>query len=153
MYLSRLSRELGRPATLDDVPDQELDRIAGQRFDLVWHLGVWQREPAARQVSRSNPEWRQEYRELLPDLTEEDIPGSCFAITGCNGFSFLRRGGIDYPLLPLHRVVESVQSRQGRPSARGAAMFTWRSAILTWTIGASRRRMMARPLIASMYRR
>ena len=33
-------------------------------------------------VSRSNPEWRQEFEEALPDLAEEDIAGSGFAITG-----------------------------------------------------------------------
>ena len=40
--LSELSAALGRPATLDDVPDAELDRLAADGFDLVWFLGVWQ---------------------------------------------------------------------------------------------------------------
>jgi glycosidase len=38
--------------------------------------------PEAQRVSRSNPEWRKEFQETLPDLDEEDIPGSGFAITG-----------------------------------------------------------------------
>ena len=51
-------------------------------FDWVWFLSVWQTGPAAQQVSRSNPEWRKEFQETLPDLREEDIAGSGFAITG-----------------------------------------------------------------------
>ena len=46
--LSELSVELGRPATLDDIPDAELDRLAADGFDLVWFLGVWQTGQAAR---------------------------------------------------------------------------------------------------------
>ena len=51
-------------------------------FDWVWFLSVWQTGLAGRQVSRSNPEWRKEFEETLPDLREEDIAGSGFAITG-----------------------------------------------------------------------
>lgn len=78
--LGELARERGRPATLDDVPDAELDALAADGFDLVWFLGVWQTGEAARRVSRSKPEWLVEYRLALPDLTEEDITGSPFAV-------------------------------------------------------------------------
>ncbi|MFO0844660.1 MAG: alpha-amylase family glycosyl hydrolase [Gemmataceae bacterium] len=82
VWLTALSHAVGRPATLDDVPDAELDRLAERGFDWVWLLSVWQTGPEARRVSRANPEWVEEYRHTLPDLTEEDIPGSGFAITG-----------------------------------------------------------------------
>src|SRR5678815_507792 len=72
----------GRPATLDDIPDAELDRVAAMGFDWVWLLSVWQTGEAGQRVSRTNPEWRREFRETLPDLREEDIAGSGFAITG-----------------------------------------------------------------------
>src|SRR5512139_689559 len=78
--LSELAWALGRPATLDDVTDGELDRLAADGFDLVWLLGVWQTGEAARRVSRSKPEWLQEYRRVLPDFTEADVAGSCFAV-------------------------------------------------------------------------
>ena len=78
--LSELARELGRPATLDDVTDAELDGLAADGFDLVWFLGVWQTGQAARRVSRSKPEWLEEYRRVLPDFREEDVTGSCFAV-------------------------------------------------------------------------
>ena len=80
VWLTELSRTLGRTATLDDVPDAELDRLAKLGFDWVWFLSVWQTGPAAQAISRANPEWRREFEETLPDLTNEDIAGSGFAI-------------------------------------------------------------------------
>jgi hypothetical protein len=89
VWLTELSRALGRPATLDDIPDAELDRLAEKGFDWVWFLSVWQTGLAAQRVSRQNPEWRREFEETLPDLKEEDIPGSGFAITGYTVHSLL----------------------------------------------------------------
>ena len=80
--LTELSRALGRPATLDDVPEAELDRVAGMGFDWVWLLSVWRTGPTGQRVSRAHSEWRREFEETLPDLREEDIAGSGFAITG-----------------------------------------------------------------------
>src|SRR5262245_14379701 len=82
VWLRELSCNLGRAATLDDIPDAELDRLAETGFDWVWFLSVWQTGLAGQRVSRSNPEWRREFQDTLPDLREEDIPGSGFAITG-----------------------------------------------------------------------
>ena len=82
VWLTELSHAVGRPATLDDIPDAELDRLATMGFDWVWFLSVWQTGPAGQRVSRVNPEWRREFQETLPDLREEDIAGSGFAITG-----------------------------------------------------------------------
>jgi len=80
VWLTELSQALGKRATLDDIPDAELDRLAAQGFDWIWFLSVWQTGPAAQQVSRSNAGWRREFQETLPDLREEDIGGSGFAI-------------------------------------------------------------------------
>src|SRR5215831_9471127 len=81
VWLTKLSRTLGRCATIDDIPDASLDRVAAQGFDWIWMLSVWQTGDAARQVSCGNTEWRREFQETLPDLREEDIAGSGFAIT------------------------------------------------------------------------
>lgn len=82
VWLTELARTLGRRATLDDIADAELDALAQKGFDFIWLLSVWQTGPAAQQISRSNPEWRKEFHETLPDLRDEDISGSGFAITG-----------------------------------------------------------------------
>ena len=80
VWLTELGAHLGRPATLDDVPDDALDAFARAGFDWVWLLSVWQTGPAAQRVSRSRADWRAEFRETLPDLREDDIAGSGFAI-------------------------------------------------------------------------
>lgn len=82
VWLAERARKLGRAATLDDVEDAELDRLAEQGFDWVWLLSVWQTGPAGQAISRSNAEWRREFQQTLPDLQEEDIVGSGFAIAG-----------------------------------------------------------------------
>ena len=81
VWLTELSRALGRPTTLDDIPDGELDRLGKTGFEWVWFLSVWQTGEVGKRVSRVNPEWRREFQETLPDLREEDIAGSGFAIT------------------------------------------------------------------------
>src|SRR5262249_32751029 len=77
-----LSQGLGWRATLDDIPNAELDRFAQMGFDWLWFLSVWQTGIAGQRISRANAEWRDEFRETLPDLKEEDIAGSGFAICG-----------------------------------------------------------------------
>ena len=80
VWLRRLSQEAGRPVTLAGVDDAVLDDIAGRGFDWIWLLGVWRTGAASRAVSRSNPAWQADFRSVLPDLTEDDICGSGFAI-------------------------------------------------------------------------
>jgi len=71
---------LGRPAIFDDLEDRFLDDIAAKGFEWVWFLGVWQTGPAGRAISRSNVKLVEECRRDLPNLREEDITGSPFAI-------------------------------------------------------------------------
>ncbi|HVJ81536.1 MAG TPA: alpha-amylase family glycosyl hydrolase [Planctomycetia bacterium] len=80
VWLNELGTALGRPATLDDIPDAALDAFAAHGLDWIWFLSVWTTGEAGRRVSRENPEWRREFEETLPDLREEDIAGSGFAI-------------------------------------------------------------------------
>lgn len=79
--LTELSLSLGHAATLDDITDAELDRLVEMGFDWLWLLSVLQTGPAAQRVSRSSAAWRHEFEQTLPDLREEDIAGSGFAIT------------------------------------------------------------------------
>ncbi len=81
VWLTEIARSLGRAATLDDIPDTQLDGLAGTGFDWIWLLSVWQTGPAGQRISRANAEWRREFEETLPDLREEDIAGSGFAVT------------------------------------------------------------------------
>ena len=80
VLLREIGAGLGRAATLDDLPDALLDEIAARGFDWAWLLGVWRTGPAARAVSRSRADWRAAFQRDLPDLAEEDVCGSPFAI-------------------------------------------------------------------------
>jgi len=82
VWLTEISSTLGHRATLDDIPDAELDRLAAAGYDWVWFLSVWRTGLAGQGLSRSHREWRCEFEQTLPDLREEDIGGSGFAITG-----------------------------------------------------------------------
>lgn len=79
-WLNCLSRQAGHPVGLDAVPDEEIDGWAERGFDWIWLLSVWTTGAAGRAVSRNHPEWRDEFRRALPDLSEADICGSGFAI-------------------------------------------------------------------------
>ena len=81
VWLQHLSREAGRQLTLTDVDDAILDGLVENGFDWLWLLSVWQSGAVGRAVSRRNPEWRAEFKTVLPDLTEDDICGSGFAVT------------------------------------------------------------------------
>jgi glycosidase len=80
VWLNELSRKLVKTATLDDIPDEALDRIRELGFDWVWFLGVWQLGPAGRRVSLTQPDWRRGYAEALKDFSDEDVSGSPFAV-------------------------------------------------------------------------
>jgi glycosidase len=82
VWLRRLSQEAGRQITLKDIDDATLDGFVERGFDWIWLLSVWQIGAGGRAVSRGNPQWRAEFEAILPDLTEDDICGSGFAITG-----------------------------------------------------------------------
>jgi hypothetical protein len=80
VVLRERGAELGRAATLDDFSDAYLDDVASKGFQWVWLLGVWQTGPAGRELSRADLKMREVYKTTLPDLREEDITGSPFAI-------------------------------------------------------------------------
>jgi len=80
VWLQQLAKQLSRPATLDDIPDATIDHWVQSGFDWIYILGAWQTGTIAPQISRTNPEWVAEYHRLLPDLTDADVSGSCFAL-------------------------------------------------------------------------
>ncbi len=59
VWLDQLSKYYGRDiSTLDQIPDEELDRLAGWGFSSVWLIGVWERSPASQKIKQlcGNPE-------------------------------------------------------------------------------------------------
>lgn len=80
VVLQEQAAVLGRHATLDDLPDTLLEELSARGVEWVWFLGVWQTGKAGPAVSRARPELRAACAQCLPDLKEEDICGSPFAI-------------------------------------------------------------------------
>jgi len=81
VWLRRLSRECDKRVTLAEIDDATIDGFARQGFDWIWLLSVWRTGPAGRAISQTKSEWRAEFGAVLPDLDEDDICGSGFAIT------------------------------------------------------------------------
>lgn len=77
VWLTDLSRQYKRRITLANVPDAEVDALAARHIDAVWLMGVWTRSEAVR---RSAMNYTHEYTPVLPDLHDEDVIGSAYAI-------------------------------------------------------------------------
>jgi glycosidase len=59
VWLDQLSKEYGRPIRrLDQVPDEELDRLVRWGFTGLWLIGLWERSPASQRIKQisGNPE-------------------------------------------------------------------------------------------------
>lgn len=82
VLMRELSDALGRQAGFDDVPDVMLAEVRAFGADWIWFLGVWRTGAAGRAISRGNPAWQAGFRQALPDLREDDVAGSPFAVAG-----------------------------------------------------------------------
>lgn len=59
VWLDQLSKEYNREIRrLDQIPDQELDRIAERGFTALWLIGLWERSSASKRIKHlcGNPE-------------------------------------------------------------------------------------------------
>ena len=59
VWMFQLSQKYGREIkTLDQIPDEELDRIAKWNFTALWLIGIWERSSASRKIKQmmGNPE-------------------------------------------------------------------------------------------------
>jgi hypothetical protein len=80
LWLARLSARAGRPLRLDEVPDEELDRLARVGVSWVWLMGVWQTGAHGRAAALAASDLRAACRALLPDLSDADVDASPYAI-------------------------------------------------------------------------
>jgi hypothetical protein len=51
VFLNKLSAKYKIPVTLANVPDEEMQKLAGLGIESVWLMGVWERSPG------SSPYW------------------------------------------------------------------------------------------------
>jgi len=79
-WLRELSTQLGRDATLADVPEAALDHWQALGFTHLWLMGVWPTGPRSRALALTEPALREAYTEALPDWQEADVAGSPYAV-------------------------------------------------------------------------
>lgn len=77
VWLTDLSRKHGKTITLANVPDDAFNEIALPGVDIIWLMGVWYRSPWGHDNALK---WKGEYKGALPDLTDDDVVGSAYAI-------------------------------------------------------------------------
>ncbi len=78
VWLDQLSRQYQRALTrLDQIPDQELDRMARWGFSGLWLIGVWERSPASEKIKRAmgNPEAVSSAYSLYDYVVAHDLGG------------------------------------------------------------------------------
>jgi len=59
VWLDQLSKEYQKPITsLDQVPDEELDKLAQWGFTGLWLIGLWERSPSSQRIKQmcGNPD-------------------------------------------------------------------------------------------------
>jgi len=80
VWLGELSRALGYPVTLGNIPGDTWDGLAGLRIDAVWLMGVWERSPMGIDISNHDPAMVADFRRALPGFTPADNAGSAYCI-------------------------------------------------------------------------
>jgi hypothetical protein len=81
VWLREFAQKLpGRPLTLAEVPDAELDRLQSLGINWFWLIGAWQTGPLGRSHAVSHPDLRQQCRKILDDFAIGDMVGSPYAV-------------------------------------------------------------------------
>ncbi len=78
VWLDQLSKKYDRPIhTLDQVPDEELDRLAQWGFNGLWLIGVWERSAASQRIKQimGNPEAAASAYSLYDYVIAQDLGG------------------------------------------------------------------------------
>ena len=80
VLVNELPRTGARKRSLSSVPESVMDGWARLGFDAIWLMGVWSTGDIGLEIARSHAGLNDEYRKVLPDLREEDIGGSPYAV-------------------------------------------------------------------------
>ena len=78
VWLDQLTKSYQRDIhRLDQIPDEELDRLASQGFNGLWLIGLWQRSPASKTIKRKcgNPEAEASAYSLLNYEIADELGG------------------------------------------------------------------------------
>ena len=79
VWLGQLAKKYGRRIDrLDQVPDEELDRLARWGFTALWLIGLWERSPASARIKQisGNPEAAASAYSLYDYAIARDLGGA-----------------------------------------------------------------------------
>ena len=77
VWLNSLSQRFNYHVDLTNIPGEVFHELASLNVDAIWLMGIWQRNPAG---CASALNYKHEYIPVLPDLTDDDVIGSAYAI-------------------------------------------------------------------------
>jgi glycosidase len=109
VWLDQLSRRSGRAITrLDQVPDEELDRLARWGVTALWLIGVWERSRASRRIKRTmgNPEAEASAYSLFDYQVAAELGGE-EALANLRGRAWRRGIRLASDMVPNHTGIDS----------------------------------------------
>jgi hypothetical protein len=80
VLVNELSTELGKKVTLATIPDRVIDEWASYGFEAIWLMGVWTTGKLGVEIARTQPSLQEEYKRILPDVSEKDVVGSPYSL-------------------------------------------------------------------------
>src|SRR5262245_57554573 len=109
VWLDQLSRAFGRPVhRLDQIPDEELDRLAGRGFNALWLIGVWERSRASQRIKQmcGNPEAAASAYSLQDYVVAGELGGEA-ACTSLRERAAARGSRLASDMVPNHMGIDS----------------------------------------------
>ena len=109
VWLHQLSKAYARDVRrLDQVPDEELDKLARRGFNALWLIGLWQRSRASQQIKQltGNPEAAASAYSLFDYEIADDLGGNdaYLALRDRAGHRGIRLGS---DMVPNHMGIDS----------------------------------------------
>ncbi len=80
-WLRALSEQSGKSITLANVPEAEFQRWQKLGFTHIWLMGVWMNGPRSRAATLGDSQLRAALEKISPGCSEENVPGSPYAIS------------------------------------------------------------------------
>ncbi len=114
VWLDQLSKQYGRTVQrLDDIPDEELDRLAAWGFSGLWLIGLWERSPASRMIKhlRGNPDAVASAYSILDYRISENLGGDA-ALDNLRERAYARGIRLASDLVPNHMGIDSAWTRE-----------------------------------------
>jgi len=109
VWLDQLSKGYGRPIRrLDEIPDEELDKLARWGFGGLWLIGLWERSVASRRIKqlRGNPDAVASAYSLRDYAIAEDLGGEA-AYANLRDRAWARGIRLASDMVPNHMGIDS----------------------------------------------